>query len=79
MKFFLVITVLAVTLIYIDYAMSVENPKQNKIEKVNQSAKPSDKEKSITTSIFFANSFGEINGSNKICLLFTSIPKQEWP
>lgn len=48
MKFFLVVTVLAVTLLYIDYAMSVENPKQNKIEKINQSAKPADKEKSIT-------------------------------
>lgn len=47
MKFFLAITVLAVTLLYIEYALSIENPKQNKIAKVVQSVKPTDKEKSI--------------------------------
>jgi hypothetical protein len=31
----------------------------------------------VFTSIFEANSLGEIKGSNKICLPFTSIPKQE--
>ena len=49
MKFFLACIVLAVTLLYIDYAISAENPKQKKIEKVVQSVKsPTDKEKSIT-------------------------------
>ena len=48
MKFFLVIIVLAITLIYIDYAISIENPKKSKVEKVVQSVKSSEKEKSIT-------------------------------
>ena len=48
MKFFLACIVLAVTLLEIDYAMSVENLKQKKIEKVVHSVKPADKEKSIT-------------------------------
>ena len=48
MKFFLMLIVLAVTLLYIDYALSIENPKQSKIAKVVQSVKPTDKEKSIT-------------------------------
>lgn len=47
MKFFLVIIVLAITLIYIDYAISIENPKKSKIEKMVKSVKPSEKEKSI--------------------------------
>ena len=48
MKFFLAIIVLAVTLLYIDYAVSAENPKQNKLQKVVKTGKSPDKEKSIT-------------------------------
>lgn len=48
MKFFLTIIILAVTLLYINYAFSLENPKKSKSEKIVKLVKPTEKEKSIT-------------------------------